>query len=65
MTLAVAFSSGAHAQQDSDTVKQLWPEVDFYIPLNEKFRLFILAATTKAEETKENTEGSRGPSISP
>jgi hypothetical protein len=61
--LAVAFSSGAHAQQDSDTVKEFWPEVDVYVTLNEKFRLFFLASTTKSEETRDNTEGQVGAHI--
>ena len=63
MALAAAFSSVAHAQQDSDTVKQFWPEVDIYVPLNEKFRLFFLATTTKAEETRDNLEGQLGAHI--
>jgi hypothetical protein len=63
VALAVAFSSGAPAQQDSDTVKQIWPEVDFYIPLNEKFRLFFLATTTKADDTRNNIEGQLGAHI--
>lgn len=60
VALAAAFSSVAHAQQDSDAAKQFWPEVDVYVPLNEKFQLFFLATTTKAEETRENTEGQIG-----
>jgi hypothetical protein len=63
VALAAAFSSVAHAQQDSDTAKQFWPEVDIYVPLNKKFQLFFLATTTKAEETKENTEGQIGAHI--
>ncbi len=63
VALAAAFSSGAQAQQDSDTVKQFWPEVDFYVPLNEKFRLFFLATITKAEETRDNIEGQVGAHI--
>jgi hypothetical protein len=61
--LAAAFSSGARAQQESEATKQFWPEVDFYAPLNEKFRLFFLATTTKAQETKENIEGQVGAHI--
>jgi uncharacterized protein DUF2490 len=60
VALAAAFSSGAYAQQDSDTVRQFWPEVNFYVPLNEKFRLLFTATTTKARETKDNTEGQVG-----
>lgn len=63
VVLAAAFCSGAHAQQDSETLKQFWPEVDFYVPLNEKFRLFFLATTTKAEETRDNLEGQVGAHI--
>ena len=58
--LIAASNSGARAQQNPPTAKQLWPEVDIYVPLNEKFRLFFLAAVTKAEETKVNTEGQVG-----
>jgi hypothetical protein len=56
VAFTVAFSSSARAQ-GSDTSSQFWPEVDVYVPLNEKFRLFFLATTTKLEETRENTEG--------
>jgi hypothetical protein len=63
VALTVVFSSRGSAQQDSKPVKQLWPEVDVYVSLNEKFRLFFLAATTKAEETRDNTEGQVGAHI--
>ena len=63
VALIAAFSSGARAQQDPETVKQFWPEVDIYVPLNKKFRLFFLATTTKAEETKDNIEGQVGAHI--
>ncbi len=63
VALAAAFSSSSLAQQDSDTVKQIWPEVDIYVPLNEKFRLFFLATTTKDEETRDNLEGHVGAHI--
>src|ERR1700749_505454 len=63
VVLASTFSSGAHAQQDSETSKQFWPEVDLYVPLSEKFRLFFLATTSKSEETRENNEGHIGANI--
>jgi hypothetical protein len=63
VALAVAFSSDAQAQQDAKPVKQIWPEVDVYVSLNEKFRLFFIATTTKAEETRENTEAQVGGDI--
>lgn len=62
LALAAAFSAGARAQE-SENAKQFWPEVDVYVPLNKKFRLFFLATRTKAEETKENTEGQIGAHI--
>lgn len=46
--------------QTSDTPTELWPEVDVYVPLAEKVRLYFLFAITRAEETKENTEGQFG-----
>ncbi len=58
VVLTAAFSSAVHAQQEP--VKQFWPELDIYVPLNEKFRLFFIATTTKAVETKDNTEGAVG-----
>jgi len=47
-------------QQESGSRKQLWPEIDVYVPLDEKVRLFFLFTITKAEETKENVEGQFG-----
>lgn len=60
VALTAVFSSEGSAQQQSEPVKQIWPEVDVYVPLNEKFRVFFLATTTKAEETRDNTEGQVG-----
>ena len=57
VALAAGLSSSARAQQDSESSKQFWPEVDVYVSLNEKFRLFFLATKTKDEETRDNTEG--------
>jgi hypothetical protein len=59
VALTAALTSVAHAQDPGPT-KQFWPEVDVYVPLNEKVRLFFLATTTKAEETRDNTEGQIG-----
>ena len=47
-------------QPTSDTRKELWPEVDVYVPVAEKVRLFFLFTVTRAEETKDNTEGHIG-----
>jgi len=56
VAFTVAFSSSVRAQE-AETSSQFWPEVDVYVSLNEKFRLFFLATTTKLEETRGNTEG--------
>jgi Protein of unknown function (DUF2490) len=59
--VAVLVSLGpvTHAQ-DGETRNELWPEVDVFVPLNEKFRLFFLGSVTKARETRESTEGQVG-----
>ena len=44
--------------QQSDYRKEIWPEVDVFIPLKPKLRLFFMSALTKVEETKDNLEGS-------
>ena len=59
----VIVSVCAGAQQASDTRKELWPEVDVYVPIDEKVRLFFLFAVTRAKETRENTEGQFGAHI--
>ena len=61
--LTVIFSSTGSAQEEPAATKQIWPEVDVYVSLNEKFRLFFLATTTKAEETKDNLEAQVGAHI--
>jgi uncharacterized protein DUF2490 len=57
--LGVAVNARAQ-QQQSDTRKEVWPEVDVYVPLDEKVRLFFLFTISKAEETKSNLEGQFG-----
>lgn len=49
-----------HAQESSETKKEIWPEVEVYIPLNERFRLLVEAASEKAGETKDSLEGNVG-----
>ncbi|HEX5703583.1 MAG TPA: DUF2490 domain-containing protein [Pyrinomonadaceae bacterium] len=39
---------------------QFWPEVDVFIPLRPKIKLFLLGTVTKAEETRDNLEGQVG-----
>lgn len=62
--LLVAVSVCVRAQQQrSDTRTELWPEVDVYVAVNEKVRLFFLFTITRAKETRENTEGQFGAHI--
>src|SRR5262245_3788394 len=63
VTLLLAFSSVANAQQETESTRQFWPEVNIFVPIDEKFRLFFLATTTKGEETKDNNEGQVGAHI--
>jgi hypothetical protein len=59
--LLVCFSSGVQCQeQEVASQKELWTEVDVYVPLNEKFRLFFLASFNRAEETKDKLESTFG-----
>jgi uncharacterized protein DUF2490 len=44
--------------QQSDYRKEIWPEVDVFIPLKPKLRLFFMSSLTKVEETRDNLEGS-------
>lgn len=47
-----------YAQDAAET--QFWPEVDVFIPLRPKLKLFLLGTITKAEETRNNLEGQFG-----
>jgi hypothetical protein len=49
-----------YAQQQSDTREELWPEINIYIPINEKYRLMILGTVSKARETHDSFEGQVG-----
>ena len=48
------------AQQPSDTRDELWPELDVYVPINEKYRLVFTGSVSKARETKDNFEAQLG-----
>jgi len=49
LSVMLGLSVGARSQE-SNTRKEFWPEVDVYVPLNEKVRLVFLFALTKSEE---------------
>ena len=50
-------------QQSDQTKHEIWPEIEIYIPLKEKYRLIAFANSQKASETGENLEGQFGISI--
>lgn len=56
ISLVVSLCAGARAQEQSDTRTEIWSEVDVYVPLNEKLRLFFMVKMNRAEETREDTE---------
>jgi|SRR5215510_12690419 len=43
-----------------ETENEIWPEINVFVPLNEKFRLMFLASVTKSRETQNTTEGTLG-----
>jgi hypothetical protein len=48
------------AQQTSDARDELWPELDVYVPINEKYRLVFTGTVSKARETRDSFEGQLG-----
>jgi hypothetical protein len=60
LSLVFALNIDIRAQQKTGSSNELWPEIDVYVPLNEKVRLFYLFTITKSEETRNNLEGQFG-----
>ncbi|HET8782822.1 MAG TPA: DUF2490 domain-containing protein [Pyrinomonadaceae bacterium] len=58
--LVIAFCAGVCCQEPSETRKEIWLELDVYVPVNEKFRLFFLVSETRAEETRRSFETTFG-----
>ena len=54
------FADARSQQQQPETITELWSEVDVYVPLNEKWRLFFRYSLRKAEETREDIESTVG-----
>jgi hypothetical protein len=48
--LLLLFVSTCAKAQQSETAPQVWPEINIYIPIAEKFRLFLLASETRGGE---------------
>src|SRR5215470_14229332 len=62
LSVMVGLTVGVRSQE-SNTRKEVWPEVDVYVPLNEKVRLVFLFALTKSEETRDNLEAQFGANV--
>jgi hypothetical protein len=55
--LATGNGTAAAVEQ---TVNEIWPEVDVFVKLDERWRLFILGAVARANETSSNSELTAG-----
>ncbi len=56
-SLVILFASVNARAQESDTENQVWPEVDIYVKLTRKVRLFFLATVSKSVEDGELVGG--------
>jgi uncharacterized protein DUF2490 len=56
--LVATLNFTAGAQERSETRKEIWPEVDVYVTLTNKFRPLFISSLTRAEETRDNLEAS-------
>ena len=57
IVVASLYGSIQAQQTNSDEAhSELWPELDFYVPLSQKFRLVIITSVTREEETREKQE---------
>lgn len=43
--------------QESETKDEIWPEINVYVPVNEKVRLLFQVAVNKSRETRDSYEG--------
>ena len=47
-------------QSQTDTRTELWSEFDVYVPIDERWRLFFLFSSNRAEETRDDRESTFG-----
>lgn len=50
----------AVAQQSADARHEFWPELDIYVPINDKYRLVFTGTMSRARETRDSFEGQLG-----
>lgn len=58
--LLLLLTASVRAQQQTETRHELWPELDIYVPLKEKFRLSFRVSEQKSSETNGSFEGQFG-----
>ena len=58
LLIAFLFSSNLLLAQDSSVQKQIWPEIEAYYRINERFRLYSLISGTRSNS--EYTDGTAG-----
>jgi hypothetical protein len=63
LVLSVVCTITVAAQESSETRDEFWPEVDFFVQVSPKVRLFFLATVTRAEETGKAFEGQVGANV--
>jgi len=58
--LILCLTPASFAQQSSETQHQIWPELDLYFPLKEKFRLFAEISEQSSNESGSSSHGQVG-----
>ena len=61
IVLLVAGLSVDALSQQPETRTEVWTQADVYVPLDEKWRLFFLFSSSRAEETREDRESTHRP----
>ena len=59
LVFLLALASNTNGQ-DSDSTTEFWPEINIFINLNEKSRIFILGTATKQENLGTYADGQAG-----
>lgn len=56
----MCFCQSAASQEDSSTRKEIWPEVDVYVKINQKWRLYFLADSSREGDSRTGLEAHVG-----
>lgn len=60
LLLIVCFAPASFAQQTGETQHEIWPEVDLYFPLKDRFRLFFEVSEQNATDSSNSSQGQVG-----